>query len=213
MKAFLRSVEDRLERIGLKQSASAVARATRTQYWAEAGTERWRSDSHWRGASAFESDDDWLSVGADHVELTRRLAPHVLDRRPNALRILEWGAGGGANAVHFAPLADEFIAVEIVRGEPRRVRPPGGVCVRDPSYQSVLRRARSSGGSRRRGRTAATCSSASTSWSWCPPGSTASVCSGLPIGCSPRVASPSSRSSTPPPTNELDRTSVGIAAT
>ncbi len=112
MKAFLRSVDDRLERIGLKQSATRRL-SDAEQYWAEAGTDRWQCDSHWRGASAFESDDDWLSVGADHVELTRRLAPHALDPRPNALRILEWGAGGGANAVHFAPLADEFIAVEI----------------------------------------------------------------------------------------------------
>lgn len=33
-------------------------------------------------------------------------------RRP---RTLEWGVGGGANAVHFAPLADVFIGVDIVQ--------------------------------------------------------------------------------------------------
>ena len=30
-------------------------------------------------------------------------------------RILEWGVGGGTNAVQFAPLCDEFIAVDVVQ--------------------------------------------------------------------------------------------------
>lgn len=30
-------------------------------------------------------------------------------------RILEWGVGGGSNAVRFAPLCDEFIAVDVVQ--------------------------------------------------------------------------------------------------
>jgi SAM-dependent methyltransferase len=135
MREVLRSVEERLERLGLKQSASQRLDDA-DEYWSEAGTEKWRSDSHWRGASAFGSDDDWLAVGADHVELTRRLAPGVLDRDP-APRILEWGVGGGANAVHFAPLAAEFIAVDIVQKSldesGRQVR---ATC--DTSYRPML---------------------------------------------------------------------------
>jgi SAM-dependent methyltransferase len=30
-------------------------------------------------------------------------------------RIVEWGVGGGANAVHFAPLAREFVAVDVAQ--------------------------------------------------------------------------------------------------
>ena len=29
-------------------------------------------------------------------------------------RVVEWGCGGGANAVHFAPRSDEFIGVDVV---------------------------------------------------------------------------------------------------
>ncbi|MBU3751971.1 MAG: class I SAM-dependent methyltransferase, partial [Mycobacterium sp.] len=67
--------------------------------------------SHWRDGSVFR-DLDWFDVGGQHLDLFRRLArtveaPHRFDR------VIEWGCGGGANAVHFAPLADEFVAADI----------------------------------------------------------------------------------------------------
>lgn len=101
------------ERAGLGHS---IGRRTRDahSYWSEPGSRRWKSDSHWRGSEAFASDDAWLSIGREHMELAERLAPQVFadGQKP---RILEWGVGGGANAVAFAPRASEFIGVDIVQ--------------------------------------------------------------------------------------------------
>lgn len=94
----------------------SIGRRTRDahKYWSETGSGRWKSDSHWRGAAAFDSDDEWLSIGREHMELADRLAPQVFadGHKP---RTLEWGVGGGANAVAFAPRASEFIGVDIVK--------------------------------------------------------------------------------------------------
>ena len=85
MKALLRSVEDRLERLGLKQSATRRL-SDAEQYWAEAGTDRWRCDSHWRGASAFESDDDWFDYKLEND-------PRFLGRVERARQSLRSGRG------------------------------------------------------------------------------------------------------------------------
>lgn len=101
------------DRTGLGHS---VGRRTRDagRYWSAPGSEKWQNDSHWRGAGAFETDDDWLAIGREHVVMAKRLAPQVfaVDRKP---RVVEWGVGGGANAVAFAPLASEFIGIDIVQ--------------------------------------------------------------------------------------------------
>lgn len=44
-------------------------------------------------------------------------------------RVVEWGAGGGANAVAFAPRADEFVAVDVAAASlPECARQVGAVC-------------------------------------------------------------------------------------
>lgn len=124
-----------LERIGIGQSTTKRVDDA-VDYWSDSGSATWRSDSHWRDSPVFASDAEWLSVGADHVELARRLAPQVLDRSAQP-RIIEWGAGGGANAVHFAPLAAEFVAVDINRDSLAEcARQVGAVC--STPFRSVL---------------------------------------------------------------------------
>jgi SAM-dependent methyltransferase len=109
----LRSIDQFADHIGLKQSDRRRLQDA-DGYWADSDGAAWRDDSHWRGAGTFRSDDDWLSIGSEHLQLTRRLASDILDRP--GLRIIEWGAGGGANAVHFAPLAAEFTATDVSQG-------------------------------------------------------------------------------------------------
>jgi SAM-dependent methyltransferase len=110
MRPVLRSIDQLADQIGLKQSDRRRLHDA-DDYWADSDGAAWRDDSHWRGAGTLGSDDDWLSIGAEHLHLTRRLAPGILEGpRP---RVVEWGAGGGANAVHFAPLAAEFIATDV----------------------------------------------------------------------------------------------------
>jgi SAM-dependent methyltransferase len=68
--------------------------------------------SHWRGAGIFADDERWLSLGAAHLDLYG-LFTRMLGETPDLHRVVEWGCGGGANAVHFAPLAGEFIGIEV----------------------------------------------------------------------------------------------------
>ncbi|MDD7941043.1 class I SAM-dependent methyltransferase [Actinomycetospora lutea] len=80
-------------------------------YWADEGAPTWRDDSHWRGASVID-DEMFDKIGSAHASLYDQLAAMV-GSGTDLGRVLEWGVGGGANAVQFAPRADSFIAVDV----------------------------------------------------------------------------------------------------
>jgi hypothetical protein len=125
----------RLDGFDLKQPARQRI-SDAGSYWAETGGGKWRSDSHWRGSDAFVNDEDWLAVGAEHVSLTRRLLPAVYAGGATP-RTIEWGVGGGANAVHFAALASEFVAVDVAQESlDESARQVGATC--DTPFQPVL---------------------------------------------------------------------------
>lgn len=96
-----------LDRWAPAHSAARLGRDS-ADYWNDPTEAAWRSNSHWRDGIP----DAWESVGRDHLQLFERLA-RVQDQPPRWGRVIEWGAGGGANAVHFAPRADEFVAVDV----------------------------------------------------------------------------------------------------
>ncbi|HEV7648323.1 MAG TPA: class I SAM-dependent methyltransferase [Actinophytocola sp.] len=100
-----------LATVGFAQSDSQIS-ADSQKYWNDTRGERWRSDSHWHDASVFASDDLWSRIGRTHLELFQRGARTVQFDRPWN-RVVEWGCGGGANAVHFGKLAGEFVGVDI----------------------------------------------------------------------------------------------------
>ncbi len=86
---------------------------TNARYWSAQSDQQWKTNAHWRDAAGGDWSEIWAEVGATHVHMYERLARAV--ELPRPARILEWGVGGGANAVAFAPLCDEFIAVDIVQ--------------------------------------------------------------------------------------------------
>lgn len=96
---------------GPRQSQARIA-ADAQAYWERPGAPQWESDSHWRTASAFADNDLWAEIGRRHLAMFERGTRTVGVDRPWG-RVLEWGCGGGANAVHFAPRAGEFIGVDI----------------------------------------------------------------------------------------------------
>lgn len=96
---------------GLGQSEERIS-ADSQRYWSGSGESRWAANSHWRSAPVFEGTDLWSRIGKDHLELFERGARMVEFTRPWR-RIVEWGCGGGANALHFAPRAEEFVGVDI----------------------------------------------------------------------------------------------------
>jgi SAM-dependent methyltransferase len=97
--------------LGFRQSESRIA-ADAQAYWSATPTEGSKARSHWRDAHSFADNQLWQRIGKKHLEMYHRAARTVGHSGP-AGRILEWGCGGGANAVHFAPVASEFIGVEI----------------------------------------------------------------------------------------------------
>jgi cyclopropane fatty-acyl-phospholipid synthase-like methyltransferase len=68
--------------------------------------------SHWRGRGRWADDRAWSAMGERHLAMFRDLC--VLARHPRPVRtMLEWGPGGGPNAVAFAPEVDTFYGVDI----------------------------------------------------------------------------------------------------
>ncbi|PVZ03948.1 class I SAM-dependent methyltransferase [Actinomycetospora cinnamomea] len=85
--------------------------ADAAEYWADRDDPRWSDQSHWRGGSVIDRER-FDAIGAEHLALFDRLAATV-GGAPDLGCVLEWGVGGGANAVHLAPRAQRFIALDI----------------------------------------------------------------------------------------------------
>ena len=96
---------------GARQSEARIA-ADAQDYWHRPVDATWRGNSHWRDAPVFGDSDLWDRVGAGHLAMFDAGARMCGFDRPWD-RVLEWGCGGGANAVHFAPRAGEFVGVDI----------------------------------------------------------------------------------------------------
>lgn len=96
---------------GMTQSEARIS-ADSQAYWTGSAGARWKADSHWRDASVFADTDLWSQIGLRHLTMFDRGARMVGFDRPWE-RVIEWGCGGGANAVHFAPRAREFVGVDI----------------------------------------------------------------------------------------------------
>jgi SAM-dependent methyltransferase len=100
-----------LAAVGLGQSEERITTDSQ-RYWTKPGESQWAANSHWRSAPEFEGSDLWSRIGEEHLALFERGARMVEFTRPWN-RVVEWGCGGGANARHFAPRAQEFIGVDI----------------------------------------------------------------------------------------------------
>ena len=80
-------------------------------YWNSEQGRSLEQNSHWRGVGIFD-DTRWLSLGRENLERYEGFA-RAIDLKHPPRRIVEWGCGGGMNAVHFGRLAEEFYGVDI----------------------------------------------------------------------------------------------------
>jgi len=87
------------------------------EYWTGdySGNSKLAQDAHWRGKGIFEDEERWLKVGEENLDLITRYSG-ILNLHFPLKQIVEWGCGGGANAIHFAPKTDEFVGVDITPG-------------------------------------------------------------------------------------------------
>lgn len=110
----LRSAEHLVRgKLGLLDSEQKLASDSQ-HYWSKPETEAQRFNSHWRGQGEFSDDARWLAIGRQHLDLFEQFSRALELKRP-LQRIVEWGCGGGANAVHFGPLTSEFVGVDIAQ--------------------------------------------------------------------------------------------------
>lgn len=137
--AVLRAGDVGLRLLGVRQSQERIS-ADAQRYWAEVGAGQAPSQPdqyHWRGGSVID-DDRFLRLGREHLELFDRLATTV-GGRERLGRVLEWGVGGGANAVAFAPRADEFVAVDVLPASPPECARQVAATCSTPVIEQVVR--------------------------------------------------------------------------
>lgn len=118
MSGALRSAKRRLasvvDRAGLVAESTDRRARDAAEYWNHANEPDWQANSHWRGAPGFAEDDRWMAIGQAHLAMLDELAPPGWSGRNGSLgRVVEWGVGGGANALAFASRASEFVGVDV----------------------------------------------------------------------------------------------------
>ena len=94
-----------------KRSELALARGSQ-RFWNDRDRQDLKTLLHWRGQGPFEDDALWLDLGRRHLSLFDRAATWAGLTRP-LQAIVEWGTGGGLNAVQFAPEASRYFGVDI----------------------------------------------------------------------------------------------------
>ncbi|OZM76428.1 bifunctional 2-polyprenyl-6-hydroxyphenol methylase/3-demethylubiquinol 3-O-methyltransferase UbiG [Pseudonocardia sp. MH-G8] len=97
-----------LQGVGFRRSDAAIEEEAQ-RYWSEAHQGR---GSHWQSTSRFTEGELWTQIGLRHLGMLRQAA-RTLDAGSDLGRVVEWGCGGGANAVQIAPLAREFVGVDV----------------------------------------------------------------------------------------------------
>src|SRR5690349_3380328 len=110
----MHSIEHGIHRLrrAVRNTTTRRVDAART-YWGESGGADWKGNSHWRDSPIAGWADTWDEIGKAHLSMFERFA--ACGNGLATDRIVEWGVGGGANAVHFAPLAREFVAVDVAQ--------------------------------------------------------------------------------------------------
>jgi 2-polyprenyl-3-methyl-5-hydroxy-6-metoxy-1,4-benzoquinol methylase len=97
----------------LYESENKLA-ADAQKYWDKDYSEKPKlaQDAHWKNNGIFENHERWLKLGKEHIDLVKNYTS-ILKPHQKIGQIVEWGCGGGANAVHFAPYAKKFIGIDV----------------------------------------------------------------------------------------------------
>jgi Methyltransferase domain len=108
VRRVLRYGDTLIERVRPPESDRAKL-AGASDYWSSESDDGWNANSHWRGGLG---EQHWSQVGADHLAMYTTFAAAL---RPTADlgSVIEWGCGGGANAVAFAPGATWYVAADV----------------------------------------------------------------------------------------------------
>ncbi|HQY89890.1 MAG TPA: class I SAM-dependent methyltransferase, partial [Tepidisphaeraceae bacterium] len=96
--------------VGWHQSEAALVRDAQ-RFWEAPPPKVRDAYSHWRGGF---DDATWLAIGRQSFDIFESFARSTNFQNP-VKRVVEWGCGGGANAVHFGRITEEFYGVDIAQ--------------------------------------------------------------------------------------------------
>ena len=97
--------------LSLQQSETRLI-SDAQRFWNNPSNESLKQHSHWQGMGIFADDSRWLEIGRAHFRLYEEFSRLVAVKAP-LKRIVDWGCGGGMNAVQLGPEADELYGVDI----------------------------------------------------------------------------------------------------
>lgn len=95
---------------GLRQSDDTLIHDAQ-RYWSDADSDHFRAFSHWKGEDGL-AEDTWYVLGEIHLEMFEEVV-RLTGLPVPCERIVEWGCGGGANAIHFAGVTRQFVGVDV----------------------------------------------------------------------------------------------------
>jgi hypothetical protein len=94
------------------QSTSQIANDAKN-FWSQSiDSAKLRDFSHWKGEGRWNDELSWDRIGEKHFSMYETLCVLTNTSRP-IMSMVEWGPGGGANAVKFINEIDEFFGVDI----------------------------------------------------------------------------------------------------
>ena len=105
--------------LGVAQPEDRII-AEAADYWGDDSDPTWRDNSHWCDGDVVDRAR-FGAIGAEHLATFDSLAAS-LGGRAQLGTVVEWGAGGGANAVAFAPRAEHYVAVDVAPSSPPECR-------------------------------------------------------------------------------------------
>ncbi len=94
--------------LNFRQSEEHLA-AQSHRWWTNPNNQKLPLFQHWSGSLPEEA---WDRIGGETYEFYQRVSSSLGLDSP-VRRIVEWGCGGGANAIHFAKEVDTFYGVDI----------------------------------------------------------------------------------------------------
>lgn len=94
------------------ETQSKIAREA-GEFWREsAEVEAARDLSHWAGHGRWANATEWYRIGERHYLMFNELRQLAAFRRP-VNTMVEWGPGGGANAIRFSSSVEKYYGVDI----------------------------------------------------------------------------------------------------
>ena len=96
---------------GHRESDVALGQAA-NRFWNNFDNPQRAQEAHWRGHGPFADDAIWLRLGRIHLELLHQMLSSQ-GRVLAAQTVVEWGCGGGMNAVHFGRGAQRYYGVDL----------------------------------------------------------------------------------------------------